>query len=65
MILTDERGVPFERPCRDDFASDIDFMRAFYAYKDRIAKCADDSFADAFARTMARLSRHKTNGERR
>jgi hypothetical protein len=48
MILTDERGRPFERPRREDFSSVADFLRAFHAYKDSITNHANESFADAF-----------------
>ena len=53
-ILTNERGVPFEQPRRVDFDSDIAFLRAFNAYKDRVANAANASFSDAFRRSMRR-----------
>lgn len=61
MILTDEKGRPFERPVREDFElgieGDIEFMRACHAYKDRVSECANQSFTEGF---RAELKRSKT-----
>lgn len=48
MILTDGEGRPIERPRREDFASDLEFVRAFHAWKDRIAGVANAAFDAAF-----------------
>lgn len=48
MILTDAKGVPFERPSREDYTSDIEYMRAVYVFKDRVASYAGSEFAKAF-----------------
>ena len=44
MILTNELGVPFERPRRDVYASDLEYVRAFHAYKQAITNCANTAF---------------------
>lgn len=43
-ILTDERGRPFERPRREDFATDHEFVRAYHEYRDRVSACAKEAF---------------------
>jgi hypothetical protein len=53
VILTDENGVPIDRPCRADFASDLEFIRAFHAYRDRVASVANRAFDDAFRKALA------------
>ena len=53
-ILTDGDGVPIPRPCRKDFADDVDFMRAFHAYRDRIADVANTAFVEGFLSEMKR-----------
>jgi hypothetical protein len=52
MILTDANGVPFERPRREDYANDIEFMRAIWAFQDRVASYAHREFAQAFNRAI-------------
>jgi hypothetical protein len=52
MILTDDKGRPFVKPSRADFASGVDYLRAFYAYKDAVASCANDSFDAAFKKAI-------------
>ena len=54
MILTDAAGRPFERPCREDFASASDFAVAWYAYKDRVTSCANGAFEEAFRKELAK-----------
>jgi hypothetical protein len=59
VILTDESGVPFERPCREDYADTGDFLRAFHAYKDAVANCANLAFAYAFQDAMRPAKRNR------
>ncbi len=47
MILTDATGKPFPRPSREDYPNVLDYIRAFHAYKDAIADCANKSFDKA------------------
>ena len=54
VILTDAAGRPFERPCREDFASASDFAAARYAYKDRVTSCANGAFEEAFRKELAK-----------
>ena len=54
VIYTDASGRPFERPCREDFASAADFAAARYAYKDRVTSCANGAFADAFKKELTK-----------
>ena len=54
MIYTDAVGHPFERPCREDFASASDFAVAWYAYKDRVTSCANGAFEEAFRKELAK-----------
>ena len=54
MIYTDASGRPFERPCREDFASAADFAVAWYAYKDRVTSYANGAFADAFKKELTK-----------
>lgn len=49
-MLVDEQGRPLARPRRRDFASDIEFIRAYHAYKDRIATIANDAFTKSISR---------------
>ena len=51
-LLTDANGVPFERPRREDYACTVDFLRAFHAYKDRVANYANTEFVAAFSRAL-------------
>lgn len=44
MILTDEKGHPIPRPERSDFEDDIEFIRAFYKWRDRVANLANEAF---------------------
>jgi hypothetical protein len=53
-ILTDARGVPFEKPERKDYRSDADYMRAFYRYKDSIRDEANRSFNTRFMQAVRR-----------
>lgn len=48
MILTDEQGRPLPRPERNDYPDAISWMRAFWAWKDRVADTANRAFDAAF-----------------
>lgn len=48
MIITDANGRPFEKPRRADYASDLEFVRAFHAYRDQVTTEANRAFDDAF-----------------
>ncbi len=59
MILTDANGVPFDKPLREDFATDAEYLRAIWSYQDRVTNYANSEFADAFDREMRRESKPK------
>jgi len=42
------------RPKREDFASDVEFVRAFHAWRDRVTACANDAFDKAFVAALKR-----------
>lgn len=52
VILTNAHGVPYDRPRRADFASDLAFVEAFHEYKRRVTRDANESFDRAFVRAM-------------
>jgi hypothetical protein len=54
MIITDGSGRPIDKPRRADYASDTDYMRAFYAYNDKITRIANESFDAGFRAAMRR-----------
>ena len=47
-ILTDAQGRPMPRPERADYPDAISWMRAFWAWKDRVAEVANRGFAEGF-----------------
>jgi len=47
MIYTDDKGRPFERPCREDFATDLAFVQAFHAWRDARTRAANEAFDKA------------------
>lgn len=55
MILTDANGRPIERPERPaegaPMSEVIVWMRAVYAYNDRVSDTANAAFADEFRRS--------------
>lgn len=53
-ILTTARGVPIERPRREDFETDASFARAFHEYRDRVAAEANEAFDAGFRKELAR-----------
>lgn len=58
MILTDDMGVPFERPSREDFPDDVDgavdYWRAVWDWKDRVGAYGSRCFAEALPKAMKR-----------
>jgi hypothetical protein len=64
-ILTDEHGRPIERPRRADFSSDVEFMHAFHAFKDRVANMANAAFAGSFRGHLAQLKAADARSARR
>lgn len=50
VILVDGEGRPIERPRREDFASDLEFVCAFHAWRDRVTGAANRAFDAAFRR---------------
>lgn len=56
VIITDDKGVPYERPRRSDYPDDVSFMLALYAYNDRITNEANETFDRAFKRALTRKS---------
>lgn len=56
MILTDEKGVPIERPeppgPQASLADKLAYLRAFYTYKDAVSACAHRSFEPAFRKAL-------------
>lgn len=61
MILLDDTGREIRRPLRSEFASDVEFVRAFHAYKTDIANTANRAFDEAFRKEM---NRFKKKGQR-
>lgn len=53
-IITDARGRPIDKPVRSDFASDVEFIRAFHAWRDKVTATANAAFDDAFRKAMRR-----------
>lgn len=51
-ILTNAKGVPYNRPERADFATDLEFVRAFHAYKDAISRDANEAFDRAARKAL-------------
>jgi hypothetical protein len=53
-ILTDDRGRPLDKPVRSDFTSDVEYVRAFHAWRDKVTSTANAAFDAAFRKTMRR-----------
>jgi hypothetical protein len=51
-ILVDDEGREFRRPRREDFEDVEGYARAFWAYRDAIAACANGAFDEAFRAEM-------------
>lgn len=52
IILTDANGRPIARPQREEFNSDIEYLRAFNAWKDKIAGVANRAFSEKFIKVI-------------
>lgn len=57
MILTDSKGVPFAKPEPTEFATTVEFLRAYWAYRDAIADAAGRAFDEQFVKSMRRGAR--------
>lgn len=53
-ILVDDEGRELRRPRIEEFSSVAEYVRAFHAWKDDVAKTANRAFDEAFAREMKR-----------
>lgn len=53
MILTDDKGRPFARPVRADFADTTSYLRACWAYNDAITNAGNTAFAEAFRKALS------------
>lgn len=54
MIVTDSRGRPVPRPAREDYASDIAWLRADCVYRDTVHAMAARAFDAAFRKAVRR-----------
>jgi hypothetical protein len=54
VILTNDKGVPFAKPEPSEFATTVEFLRAFHAYKDAVSDCASRAFYEQFRKSMKR-----------
>ena len=55
MILTDERGRPLPRPERADYPDVLSWMRAVWAWDDRVRGIANRAFDEAFRAASRRV----------
>ncbi len=53
-IYTDAKGRPIPRPERADYPDAMDYWRAVWAWKDRIAALSHAAFDDAFRKALRR-----------
>ncbi len=51
-MWTDSSGIVYTRPERADYRSDIEWMRAVYAWNDMRSAAANKAFAEGFKRGM-------------
>jgi hypothetical protein len=51
-ILTRADGTPIAKPDPASYASAVEYMRAFHAYKDEIARVANSAFDNAWRRSL-------------
>lgn len=54
--MTDEQGRPIPRPCREDFESSLDYLRAFHAFNDQVAHVANVAFTEQLRLSLKRPS---------
>ena len=52
MILTDAQGRPIPRPEREEYGSDVDYIRAVHVWRDRVAAVANEAFATRFREAL-------------
>lgn len=50
-ILTDDRGRPIEKPRPEDYSTHVEYVRAYHAYKDRVAAAASRGFEEGWRRS--------------
>lgn len=48
MILVDERGRPIAPPAREDYTTAWEYVRAYHAYRDAVARVANEGFDTAW-----------------
>ena len=51
-ILTRADGTPLPRPRRVDFGSDLDYIRAYHAWRDAVAAEANAGFDAAWRKAI-------------
>ena len=49
---TDSSGIVYTRPERADYRSDIEWMRAVYAWNDMRSAASNKAFAEGFAKCV-------------
>jgi hypothetical protein len=59
MILTDNAGKPYPEPQREDYESDITFLRAHAAWIDLIHTMANRSFDQQLRKSLAAKKRKR------
>lgn len=52
LILVDADGRPIPRPCRADYPTTEAYLRAAWAFQDRVYAAGNAGFAAGFARGM-------------
>jgi len=58
-VRTDKHGKPLVKPCRADFGSDVEFLRAAHAWKDAVTSHANRAFDEGFRAELKRLKKGK------
>jgi hypothetical protein len=64
-ILTDGNGRPFVKPEAKNYANTTEFLRAYHAYQDAIADCANRSFDVQFRKSMKHTRTAEAKAERK
>lgn len=52
FILTDGKGRPIEKPDREEFSDPVTYLRAVWAWQDKVHDIANKAFGDQFAKAM-------------
>lgn len=52
MILTDEQGREIDRPQREDYPTDVAFIRAMHEWRDTVTAVANRAFDQAWAKAV-------------